>query len=506
MKVLEHLTEETIEHYRASKLSAPEWLAVQEHVGACEACRARLKEAVKADAALLSLYDQLKVEGFIHEANQEHLPGEQLAFYVDGKLDEVEREIADSHLVICQSCAGDVADLRRYQAVAGEAQAATAKGAIIAAGEAATASPLESTPEKGTGLFARGGAWLQRLFSFALFPAAGRLAPLGMAAVIAAILLAGVWLATRTKMQSGGGEVAKVETLKPAPLPVTSNEQNSRALPTIPTENRNTPTITPNIESSSTTANPGPRPSASQPQAVRPQRPSSNSSSPAGTRNDESEQVAFDPEGNPNGLESLPASVRQAVRRSINSRQAQMPRNLDAIAEGNIGVLMSGTAEATNNGVPFPLISPIGKVVRESQPTLRWRALAGAKSYTVAVVDESFRVVAQSPRLTTTTWALDKALRRGANYSWQVTASNSDGAEIISPVSPAPQAKFRVMDQDGFNEVTDLETSGVGSHLARGVIYAKAGLLDEARAEFEALVKDNPRSRLARQLLNSLEK
>jgi hypothetical protein len=46
----------------------------------------------------------------------------------------------------------------------------------------------------------------------------------------------------------------------------------------------------------------------------------------------------------------------------------------------------------------------------------------------------------------------------------------------------------------------------VRSHLARGVIYAEAGLLDQARAEFAALVKDNPRSQLARRLLSSVKK
>ncbi len=62
------------------------------------------------------------------------------------------------------------------------------------------------------------------------------------------------------------------------------------------------------------------------------------------------------------------------------------------------------------------------------------------------------------------------------------------------------------MDENALDEVTRMEKSGVKSHLARGVIYAQAGLLDEAGTEFEALVQDNPRSQLARRLLNSVKK
>lgn len=504
MKVSAHLTEEVIEQYRAGNLSAAGWLAVQEHAGACAECRARLELAVDAGASLLGLREQLMVEDFTSDADLNHLSYEQASFYVDDKLDPVEREIADSHLAICQSCVDDIKDLRRYQAiaVAGMARPASTHVPTVAAEEAAAPTlQAESAPERETPFFTRSGAWLRRLFSFNLFPATGRLAPLGMAAVVVALLLAGIWLATRTKTPGNGdGELAKVKTVNQAPAPTIMNGQSNQ---TPLTQNRNTS----NGEATSTPViSPTPRPSTSQPPAEKPQRPPASISSPAVTLNDGSEQVAFDREGNLNGLESLPASVRQAVRWSINAQQAQTPRFLDAIAEGNTGVLMSGSAEATNNGVPFALLSPVGRVVRESRPTLNWRPLAGAKSYTVAVVDANFRVVAQSPRLTVTTWTLNQALPRGANYSWQITAVKLDGAEIVSPVAPAPQAKFRVMEQSAFDEVLRLENSGVRSHLARGVVYAQAGLLDEARAEFEALVKDNPRSQLARKLLNSVKK
>ena len=108
--------------------------------------------------------------------------------------------------------------------------------------------------------------------------------------------------------------------------------------------------------------------------------------------------------------------------------------------------------------------------------------------------------------MTTTVWQPSKPLPRGANYSWQVTATLADGTETVSPSSPAPQARFRVIEQNLFDDINKLETSGARpSNLALGVLYAKAGMKREARAAFEGLVKENPNSDIVRKLLQSVK-
>jgi hypothetical protein len=499
MQVIKHISEETMAGYRARKLTSAALLAVQEHVGGCAHCRRRLDRAINVDAAVRNLRQEFTPDNASIEP--EHLPYEQLALYVDGELDTVNREITESHLAICPNCQEDIADLRRYQAIAAAMPPITAREAALAPDEVAARFPAVVPTKSQRPLFGRIGEWSRRLFAFDRFAATGALIPAGMvAAAVMVVLVVGIWLAMRPETQNDNKEVAKVETANRAPSPVESGAQRGDE---ISAENRNSP----NMEGGSAPASsPVLRPSPSQPQEGTRRRPSSNSSSPPLSLNDGGEEVAVDGRGNLNGLESLPSSVRQAVRRSIQSQRAQTPPMLAAIAEGDAGVLMSGSAEFTNNGVPFALVEPVGKVIRESRPTLRWRPLAGAKRYTVAVVDAKFSVVAQSPRLTATAWALDKTLPRGTNYTWQVTAIRADGSEVVSPISPAPQARFRVMDKSAFDEVTRLEQAGVRSHLARGVIYAGAGLLDEARAEFEALIKENPRSQLARKLLDSVKR
>jgi hypothetical protein len=500
MQILEHISEEAMAGYRARKLTPAALLAVQEHVGGCAHCRRRLDRAMNVDAAVRNLRQEFTTDNAATEAEPEHLPYEQLALYVDGELDSVDSEITESHLAICLNCREDIADLRRYQAIVAATPPKRAREVTLAPDEVAASLPAIAPPKSQRPLFGRIGEWRRRLFAFDRFASTGALIPAGMVAATLAVLVVGIWLAMRPETQNDNKEVAKVETANRAPSPVESGAQRADE---ISAENRNSP----NMEGGSVPAgSPVLRPSPPQPQEGTGRRPSSNSSSPPRSLNDGGEEVAVDGRGNLNGLESLPSSVRQAVRRSIQSQRAQTPPMLAAIAEGDAGVLMSGSAEFTNNGVPFGLVEPVGKVVRESRPTLRWRPLAGARWYTVAVVDANFSVVAQSPRLTTTTWTLDKTLPRGTNYNWQVTAIMADGSEVVSPTSPAPQARFRVMDKSALDEVTRLEQAGVRSHLARGVIYAGAGLLDEARAEFEALIKENPRSQLARKLLDSVKR
>jgi hypothetical protein len=80
-----------------------------------------------------------------------------------------------------------------------------------------------------------------------------------------------------------------------------------------------------------------------------------------------------------------------------------------------------------------------------------------------------------------------------------------EGKEIQSPVTPAPEARFRLLSlaqEDGLRRAEKLYR---GSHLALGVVYSRAGLLDEAEREFSALLAANPDSEVAKKLLRNIE-
>jgi hypothetical protein len=79
-----------------------------------------------------------------------------------------------------------------------------------------------------------------------------------------------------------------------------------------------------------------------------------------------------------------------------------------------------------------------------------------------------------------------------------------DGKEIIAPSAPAPEARFKVLEKPQVDELRNLETAAGNSHLVRGTIYARFGLLDDAERELEMLLSANPKSPTARKLLQSL--
>lgn len=79
-----------------------------------------------------------------------------------------------------------------------------------------------------------------------------------------------------------------------------------------------------------------------------------------------------------------------------------------------------------------------------------------------------------------------------------------DGQEFKAPRPPAPQARFRILDQAKANELAKARRAYPSSHLTLGLLYAQAGLLKEAEQELRVLQKANPDSEIARSLLNQV--
>ena len=194
----------------------------------------------------------------------------------------------------------------------------------------------------------------------------------------------------------------------------------------------------------------------------------------------------------------LSPSSRRAITSALAEQRLEAPPVLAQLM-GVGGSLRGGSGD----GRPFLLLSPVGKVVETASPTFRWAPLAGASSYVVTVVGDQLNEVAKSGPLTKTEWRPRTPLAQGGVYSWQVTALK-DGQVITSPVMPATQAKFMILDRARSEELRRVRGAAPHYHLGLGVLYARAGLLDEAEREFLALMKSNPRSDVARKLLQSV--
>lgn len=104
----------------------------------------------------------------------------------------------------------------------------------------------------------------------------------------------------------------------------------------------------------------------------------------------------------------------------------------------------------------------------------------------------------------TSEWRISTPLKEGGLYSWQVTAIK-DGVRITSPVLPAPQAKFKIIDRATTEMLEQARRAYADSPLTLGVLYAEAGLLDEAEQELRVLVRDNPGAGIAQKLLRQVQ-
>jgi hypothetical protein len=445
--------------------SPPELLAADDHLAACAACRARAAGAEELRAAFTAMSDELEADG----GETEHLSYEQVAAYVNQELSPAEREVAAAHMEACDGCAEEVRDLLAFRATI----------------------PPQTTPQREP---VGAPAARDESASFLRWPALRALfrpAPLALALLLLVVISA-LLLVSRRSVRRDGGEVANTNNpqTEVTPAPRAAESPTPGVVEQALKGNDNTPAnlnATTNL-STSVPVIPGPRATDDMERGDR----------LVAVLNDAGGHVTLDSRGRIAGLPAVTPASEQALRTALRTGRAPTPGSIGELV-GQPGALLSGSAAST----PFKLTSPVGTVVRKDRPTLEWQPLDGADSYTITVSDSDLNAVATSPPLKDTRWTLPRPLARGGTYIWQVTAMRA-GESVTAPAPPAPEARFKVLSQAGLEELSAAETSDPTSHLLRGVLYARAGLLDEAEREFQALRQSNPRSPVARKLLRNL--
>lgn len=440
-----HLTAEQIEYYQQRSLAPLELLSVDDHLVACKACRQKLCDEVQPQPIIASLRASLTEAG----DTTEHLSYKELAAFVDDELNGTDRPIVLEHLDACAQCRAEMQDL------------ATFKITLVPLSDDEPARPATIT------LRARVANFFHSLTSLSALR-------LSSAVAVLLLIIAGViiWLALR---QARTSQVA-----------VNEHPQVTNVVA------RPTPDTTPSSNLQQTTTNgsaPEPQPT---PAKIATPTPSAEV---VVALNDGGKRITLDEKGQLAGMESLSTAEQSAIKSALKTQRVETERAFAGLTGYN-GGLMGGPSE----GVTFALHTPVGTVVRTDRPLFSWQALTGAKSYVVTVYDADYNKVLTSPPLSVTRWTAPQALRRGSRYWWQVTAMTSD-REIVSPAPPVPEARFIVLTETQAHELNRAEQAARNSHLARGVLYVRMGLLDEAEREFQALKAENPRSPVARKLL-----
>ena len=216
--------------------------------------------------------------------------------------------------------------------------------------------------------------------------------------------------------------------------------------------------------------------------------------------NDGEGQVTLDEDGKLSGVDHLPPSYRRMVKKALIDQRIE--RSPFLAESRQPGVKWRG--EGGVRSAKFSVIEPVGVVIQSDHPTFRWTQLQGATGYKVEVYDEGFNPMVSGPQITGLSWAAPQSLKRDGTYYWQVKAIK-EGQEFKAPLPPAPQAKFRILNKATADELAKARRAYASSHLTLGLLYAEAGLLDEAELELKALLKNNPDSALGQRLLRQVQ-
>jgi len=100
----------------------------------------------------------------------------------------------------------------------------------------------------------------------------------------------------------------------------------------------------------------------------------------------------------------------------------------------------------------------------------------------------------------------EKPLERGHTYSWTIVATLKNGNRVYVPGSGSPPAKFKILDKSATTELERAKSESTGSHTLMAILYARHGLVGDAKKELKALKAENPKAQIITRLQRSLKK
>jgi|GEM_PF-3194425 hypothetical protein len=191
----------------------------------------------------------------------------------------------------------------------------------------------------------------------------------------------------------------------------------------------------------------------------------------------------------PKEISELPEEFRVAVQKAVEIGQIEIPGDLAGL------VSRSGTDEEDS----IVLEMPVATYVSSTTPLLRWQRQPRLQQYQAHVLDSAGKVVAESPITEAGEWKCEPALKPGQTYRWSVTAKGKR-AQVGSP-----EACFAVPAQPVLEQLAGAKQRLGDNGLALAVIYARAGVVDEAERLLAGAIVRNPTSEEAKRLYRSLK-
>jgi hypothetical protein len=191
---------------------------------------------------------------------------------------------------------------------------------------------------------------------------------------------------------------------------------------------------------------------------------------------------------------ALPDSVKRVIASGHLDLHTPEIRDLvgPAVATDNIGASMA----------TFSVTSPVSTALLTDRPAFTWEQAKSATGYQVTITDASGSAVDESPIVASTTWKADKPLPRGQVLRWQVKAMVNGS---VLETAPDGGARFRILDADRADQIRDAQKTFADQPMALGILYAQAGMLDDAERAFTQARRQDPQNELVPKLMTDLK-
>lgn len=171
-----------------------------------------------------------------------------------------------------------------------------------------------------------------------------------------------------------------------------------------------------------------------------------------------------------------------------------LPKFLDDLQVNEVGTLR-GSDDSPSQKIA--VISPNGKVIRDSSPVLTWQNVSNIQTYEVTVFDANDNRLAKNDAVGGNSWRVSN-LPKGKIYKWQVSAKSVSADDKTTDF--LGQGKFYIVSERDENRIKQAKDS-----LEKGKAFAEAGLLREAAKEFRKYLANNPNSEVAKKFLRQVE-
>lgn len=472
---MQHLTREQLNRYREGKMNPAELAQADEHIASCQQCRQMLMTPNQLEQAVLSLKRKLQ---FDRTRESNCLDYSRLVAYIDGELDEIDREIVEAHLELCPRCAEDVQSLRQFR------------------DEIATRPTVTYAP-KARLLYLI--VWFrsllstlkpQNVLSFSMATALIVLFCLFFAQLQTNQTLFAELELTRERLKQLETQVARTQEIKRHFIAVQkqfeeSQKQLSEMRRQLLEAQRKLASAEQFLQKQTTmvqkperrTTSQPPRPPFSPPILV--------------TLKDTAGEITLSAGGRltmPSDI-TLPPEWMERVKEVLTKGAASQPEKvLLALAETKKGTILRGTEILRQQVAEFPmLISPVATAVKSTRPLFRWMPVKGAQSYRLIVTNkDQTEIIWQGETKNQTQIELPVELKRDEIYSWQVEAKVGDEVRL------SQWAKFWVLDEGTFAQVGQLERKFGKSAIVMATVYQSYGLYDDAWTQLERVRSLNP--------------